>query len=255
MPTTNSSLNYKIAMTGVFSALSVVLALTPVGYIQIPGTFISITIMHIPAILAAITAGLGPGIAVGAVFGITSLIRTAMSGGANPFFVNPAVSVLPRMLFPIAAWAIFKAFNAIPKMPKVISGAFSAAIGTFVHTALVMFAIYAFYGSMLIEGMAQTFEKFGFAVDYISIIFRIHLAIRNSETYFGQGIKANFIESHTINPLIIMDCTFYTKGFFEIIAAVIICVVVLGSIYAVANRKSKITKLSEAEGDDDSSEK
>lgn len=228
MPTTNRSLNYKIAMTGVFSALSVVLALTPVGYIQIPGTFISITIMHIPAILAAITAGLGPGIAVGAVFGITSLIRTAMSGGANPFFVNPAVSVLPRMLFPIAAWAIFKAFNAIPKMPKVISGAFSAAIGTFVHTALVMFAIYAFYGSMLIEGMAQTFEKFGFA-----------------------GWNLTGFNGYAA----IMACTLLTNGFFEIIAAVIICVVVLGSIYAVVNRKSKITKLSEAEGDDDSSEK
>lgn len=225
MQKVNRSLNYKIAMTGVFSALSVVLALTPIGYITIPGTFISITIMHIPAILAALTAGLIPGISVGAVFGITSLIRTAMNGGgANPFFLNPMVSVLPRMIFPIVAWAIFKALNAIPKMPKIISGAVGSAVGTFAHTALVMFGIYAFYGQTILAGMSATFEKFGFAQEMLS----------GANGYFA-----------------VMACTLLTNGFFEIAAAVVLCAAVLGSIYAVQNRKSKISKLEETE---DSSE-
>ena len=46
---TNQSLNYKLALTGIFSALSIVLAVTPIGYINIG--FIAITIMHVPVIL------------------------------------------------------------------------------------------------------------------------------------------------------------------------------------------------------------
>ncbi len=219
MPKTNASLNFKIAMTGVFAALSVVLALTPIGYIVIPGTFISITIMHVPAILAALTAGLGPGISVGFVFGLTSLIRAAVNGGgSNPFFLNPLVSVLPRMIFPIAAWVIFKIFNSIPKMPKAVSAAFASAAGTFVNTALVMLAIYLFYGQTLISGMTETFEKFGFNILDLS------------------GFKGYYA---------IMACTLLTNGFFEIIAAMIICIAVVTSIYAIKNKKSKITRLEE----------
>ena len=216
----NRSLNYKIAMTGVFGALSVVLAITPIGFIQIPGTFISITIMHIPAILAACTAGLVPGIGVGLVFGLTSLIRTAMSGGgANPFFLNPLVSVLPRMLFPVVVWAVYKALDLIPHMPRAVSGAVSAAFGTFCHTLFVMGAIYIFYGQTLLGGMAQTFARFGFALDLTAF----------------KGFIA------------VMACTLLTNGLWEIAGAAVLTAAVLGPLYAVQNKKSKLTKLEESE--------
>ncbi|MBR3550144.1 MAG: ECF transporter S component, partial [Treponema sp.] len=96
MEKTNRSINYKIALTGVFGALSVVLSFTPLGYIQIG--LLAITIMHIPVILAVILAGLVPGVSVGLIFGLSSLIRAAQTG--SPFFINPLCSVLPRMIFP-----------------------------------------------------------------------------------------------------------------------------------------------------------
>lgn len=217
----NQSVNFKIAMTGAFGALSVVLAFTPIGYITIPGTFISITIMHIPAILATLTAGLIPGMGVGLIFGLSSLIRTAtQGGGTNPFFMNPLVSVLPRMLYPIFAWAIFKLLDMIPRMPKVISGAVAGAFGTFFHTVLVMTAIYALYGEMLLSGMAQTLAKFGFEMVKLTP-FKGWLAV--------------------------LGCTFATNGIWEIIGAVVLTVAVMGSIYAVANKKSKLTKLDDEE--------
>lgn len=225
MEKVNRSLNYKIAMTGAFGALSVVLAVTPIGFITIPGTFISITIMHIPAILAALTAGLIPGMSVGLVFGLTSLIRSAMSGGAaNPFFLNPLISVLPRMIFPLCAWAIYKGINAIPHMPKVVSGAIASAFGTFFHTCLVMAGIYILYGKVLIEGMTQTFEKFGFNVVDLS------------------GLKGYGA---------VLACTFATNGIWEIVAATVLSAAVLGSIYAVQNKKSRLSKLAEETGDEE----
>ena len=95
MKNENNSMNYKIAMAGAFSALSIILSFTPLGYIQL-GSAIQITLMHIPVILATLLAGLISGLATGFVFGVSSLVKNLMLGAAaSPFFMNPLVSVLP----------------------------------------------------------------------------------------------------------------------------------------------------------------
>jgi len=212
MEKTNRSINYKIALTGVFGALSVVLSFTPLGYIQIG--ILAITIMHIPVILAVILAGLVPGISVGLIFGLSSLIRAAQTG--SPFFINPACSVLPRMLFPVAVWAICKFFNNFPRFSKVISGSIAAAVGTLCHTLIVMAALYIFYAEPLLNGMKGAMEQFGFSSDKLSTV----------GGYFA-----------------IIVCTLASNGIWEIIAATIIVATVLTSIYAVKNKKSKLSKL------------
>ena len=214
MKNEKKSVNYKIAMTGAFAALSVILSVTPLGYISIG--FISLTIMHIPAILATILAGLIPGMCTGLIFGITSLIRATMTGGGgNPFFLNPAVSVLPRFLFPLVVWLIFKALDKIPKMPKVISGSLAAAFGTFAHTMLVMLSIYIIFGDILLKGMQSVFEKFGFDTSTLTAV----------KGYFA-----------------VIVCMMATNGIWEVIGAVVICAAVLASIFAVSNKKSKLRK-------------
>ena len=111
------STNKKIALTGAFSALIIVLGITRLGMISISPT-ISLTIMHIPVLLAAMIAGLGGGITTGAVFGIFSLILAATSptGALDPLFVNPLCSVLPRILLGVVIWALFVLFTKI--IPK-----------------------------------------------------------------------------------------------------------------------------------------
>ncbi len=214
----NQSLNYKLAVTGVLGALSIVLALTPLGYIQLGGLIV-ITVMHIPAILSTLTAGLVPGIAVGTIFGLTSLIRAVMTGGGgNPFFMNPLVSVLPRMLFPIAVYYINKAFCLIPHFPKTVAASLSAAFGTLCHTMLVMLSIYIIYGEALMQGLSQTFQKFGF-----------DMAGFNAVTGYFAMIS-------------VMELT---NGLWEILGAVVIVTAVMGSMYAVSGRKSKLSKLEE----------
>ncbi len=218
---TNRSLNYKIALTGIFGALSVVLSVTPLGYISIGG-LLAITIMHIPVILVTIFGGLVPGLGVGLIFGVTSLVRTVMTGGGtSPFFMNPMVSIVPRLLIPVFTWGFIRLFGMIPKMPKVVTGTLAAAVGTFTNTFFVMGSIYVFYGKDLITGMAETLGGNGFIVETLS--------------GFG-GFWA------------VLFCTLITNGFWEIAGACIITFAVLGSVYLVKNKRSKLSKLEEDDG-------
>ncbi len=212
----NRSLNFKIALTGIFAALCVVLMVTHLGYIAIGG-FIAITIMHVPVVLATILGGLVPGLGVGLVFGITSLIQTVMAGGGvNPFFLNPMVSIVPRLLIPVFTWAIVKILDLVPKMPKVISGTIGAAAGTFTNTFFVMGSIYIFYGKDLLEGMKMALTNMGFNFADLS------------------GFKGFWA---------ILTCTMLSNGIWEIVGACVITFAVLGSVYLIKNKKSKLSKL------------
>lgn len=147
---TNSTLarNKRLALTGAFSALIIVLTITKLGMIPL-GATASITILQIPLILICMLAGVGEGVFVGAVFGLMSLTMAAMSpsGVLDPLFVNPLCSVLPRMLTAVAAWAIWKVLNLIPRMPKTVSAGITGFLGTLAHTMLVIGCIYIFKGA------------------------------------------------------------------------------------------------------------
>ena len=105
----------KLVLTAALSALIIVLGITKLGLIPL-GPAASITILHVPIILAACLCGLPSALFTGAVFGIMSLVQAAMSpsGALDPLFVNPLVSVLPRMLTGLIAWALWFAFSKLP---------------------------------------------------------------------------------------------------------------------------------------------
>ena len=62
----------KMAIIGVLAAISIMLSMTPLGFIPIGPT--NATIMHIPVIIGAIVEGPLVGIPVGFIFGATSLL-------------------------------------------------------------------------------------------------------------------------------------------------------------------------------------
>jgi uncharacterized membrane protein len=133
----------KIVVTGVLGALSIALFLTPIGYIPwLAGA--SLTVMHVPAIIGAVLEGPVVGIVVGGIFGVTALIKaaTAPQGPIDVFFVNPLISVLPRLLVGLAAWAVYRAFRGmLPAVAAVAAGiAGSLTNSVFVLGALVAFA-------------------------------------------------------------------------------------------------------------------
>lgn len=128
-------LTKRVVTTGLLSAISVLLGATRWGFIPWIGG-VSLTIMQIPAIIAAVLEGPLSGAIVGFIFGIFSMIQAAVAptGPTDVWFTNPVLSVLPRILIGPAAWGIYtllKRWRAV--------GLFAAgAVGSLTNTALVL---------------------------------------------------------------------------------------------------------------------
>ena len=107
---TRKKVNVKrMTIISLLSAISIMLSMIPqVGYIQIGP--VAITTMCIPVIIGGIMEGPIAGASIGFIFGITSMFRALMGlGGVTGFvFMNPLVSVLPRILIGVAAYYSFK---------------------------------------------------------------------------------------------------------------------------------------------------
>lgn len=133
--------------TAMMIALTLVLANTPLGLIRMP--FLTATTLHIPVIIATLVLGLEAGMITGLVFGINSLISN-LSGASffAPFFINPLVSVLPRVLFPVAVYVICSVIRTMTAgfdRRHIIAYVGASAMGTALHTAMVMGLIYLLY--------------------------------------------------------------------------------------------------------------
>ena len=130
--------------TAMMIAVTLVLGSTPLGLIRTP--ILTATTLHIPVIIATLVLGLGAGVLTGLVFGIQSLISNlASTSFFGPFFINPLVSVLPRILFPICVYGIVCAVKRIAgryDKRSIAAYVLSSALGTALHTAMVMGMIY-----------------------------------------------------------------------------------------------------------------
>ena len=140
-------------MTGTAMMIAMVLLLgnTPIGLIAMP--FLRATTLHIPVIIAALFLGWQAGMICGLTFGIHSLISN-LHGGTffAPFFVNPLVSVLPRVLFPLIVYGLSRLFERLFarwKQGRFLSSILSSALGTAAHTTMVMGMIYLLYGGQI----------------------------------------------------------------------------------------------------------
>lgn len=140
----------KLVVTGALGGLAVFLGITRLGFFPwITGA--SITVLHIPAIIGAILEGPVVGASIGAIFGIFSLIQANVAP-LTPIdiaFRNPLVSVVPRVLFPIATWAIYRLLGKKYKVPAVFV---AAILGTVIHTVLVLGALVLTNGSGILTG-------------------------------------------------------------------------------------------------------
>lgn len=102
----------KMTIIGVLGAISVVLGLTPLGFIPVGPT--NATIMHIPVIIGAIMEGPIVGAFVGLIFGLSSMYNALIRPTPVSFvFLNPLVSVLPRILIGIITYYIYNGIRKV----------------------------------------------------------------------------------------------------------------------------------------------
>lgn len=130
----------KMTIIGILGAVSIVLGMTPLGFIPIGPT--RATIMHIPVIIGAIVEGPIVGAIVGLIFGIFSIFQAITNPTpVSVVFYNPIVSVLPRVLIGITT---YYTYNTIRKLGNR-------------NTMIVLNGIWAIIIAYLSYGIYQNF--------------------------------------------------------------------------------------------------
>ena len=120
---------YELVLTALFTAIIVIMAFTPLGYI--PLVVINATIIHIPVILGALFLGPKKGAFLGFVFGLTSFINNTINPvTASAFVFSP---VLAYNMIGISG--IFKSLY-ICFVPRVLVGVVPYFIYILIRKAL-----------------------------------------------------------------------------------------------------------------------
>lgn len=138
------------------------------GWGVISNGSLSITILHIPVILASILLGLVPGLILGGVFGVGTMLIAAGYGAEtlDHLFVQPVLSVLPRLLIALTAWIVYRFLKKFiddhTVSSECIAAAGAAFAGTVTNTILVTVLLSVLYPNMLGEqrGMSVYMRAF-----------------------------------------------------------------------------------------------
>ncbi len=182
-----------LVILGLLTAIEIVMAFTPLGYLHVGA--IEITFMTIPVVIGAIVLGPKGGAILGGVFGITSFIQCfgaspfgALLLGINPFFTF-ITCVVTRTLMGFLSGLIFKSLHRFDKT-KLVSYGVSSLSGALLNTILFIGCIILFFWN------SEVFTE----------------AMTDSGLPIGKGVIAFFIAFVGINGLIEACVTFVVGG-------------------------------------------
>lgn len=137
-----------IVMYGLLTAIIILMAFTPLGYLKTPG--LEITFITIPVIVGAVILGPAAGAVLGGIFGLTSFAQAfGMSAfGVELMSINPIftfiVCMLPRILMGWCCGLIFKAFKNKDSLLSYFTASVSGAL---LNTLFFMTALLALFGN------------------------------------------------------------------------------------------------------------
>jgi uncharacterized membrane protein len=120
----------QIVIAGILGGIAIFLGATRLGFIPVPNLAGNATILHVPVILGGALEGPVVGTIVGLIFGVFSFIQAEV-----PFFRNPLVSILPRLLIGVVAWA---AFVGLKNVSVDLASAASGVLGSLTNTVGVL---------------------------------------------------------------------------------------------------------------------
>lgn len=136
----------QLTMVGMLSGISIMLGLTGYGFIPLP--LAKATIMHIPVIVGTLVEGPLVGMLVGLIFGLFSVFQNMTTPSALSFaFMNPLVSVLPRVLIAVTTYYSYKLMRGKDSIKIGVA----AAIGSITNTFGVLTMIYLLYAARFAE--------------------------------------------------------------------------------------------------------
>ena len=182
----NSKTN-ELVLTGLFTAIIIIMAFTPLGYI--PLVVINATIIHIPVILGSLFCGPKKGAFLGFVFGFTSCLKATIVGGTLSSFVfSPVlaaslvgtsgifkslfIAFVPRILVGVIPYFVYIGIK------KVLASEKKNLWGTVLNVLMsvfLAFGVYAFLGKMS-ESLSQA-AALGIGIAVGAVVFIVVEAV------------------------------------------------------------------------------
>jgi uncharacterized membrane protein len=166
-----------IAFYGIFSAIILLLSLTPspwgltLGFVRIG--LVEITFIHVIVIVGALFKGRKAGVFLGTVFGLSSMLASFIY--QSVLFTNPIISVLPRIIFGLGTGIAFdfvkniisKYFYEKRELAAYVLLPITAGLTTLFHTVIVLSTLYFDLG---IFKTTQWFVKLLLGIDLDNIL-------------------------------------------------------------------------------------
>lgn len=183
----NAQFKNKLVLTGLFTAIIIIMAFTPLGYI--PLVVINATIIHIPVILGSLFCGPKKGAFLGFVFGFTSCLKATIVGGTLSSFVfSPVlaaslvgtsgifkslfIAFVPRILVGVIPYFVYIGIK------KVLASEKKNLWGTVLNVLMsvfLAFGVYAFLGKMS-ESLSQA-AALGIGIAVGAVVFIVVEAV------------------------------------------------------------------------------
>ena len=165
----------KMVQLAILAAIVVLMAFTPLGYLQIG--VVKITFLMIPVVSGAIILGPGAGAVLGAVFGMTSFVQCfGLDGfGTTLMGIQPVYTFImcmfPRILMGTLCGVIFKGLVRVEKTRhKVIAYPVTGLCGALLNTVFFVGLLMLFFGgSDYIMGMRGDLDWFAFVVAFVGL--------------------------------------------------------------------------------------
>ncbi len=172
MKTTTNFSTRRMVQLALFTAIIIIMAFTPIGYIKTPA--IEITLIVVPVTVGAIILGPVSGAILGTVFGITSFIQCfGMSPfGAALLGINPVstfiLCMVPRILM---GWLTGWIFLAVKKINKDLSYVVANLVGPLLNTVFFLITlVLLFYKTEYIQGLAKgSSNVIMFAITFVGV--------------------------------------------------------------------------------------
>ena len=152
MPMTTRTRIQNLTVNAMLIALIALMGFVPfLGFIPL-GASVSITIIHLPVLLGAALLSTRSATLLGLSFGLVSLLVVVTNPTPQPidlFFVNPLISVLPRILFGLFAGILFSFTRRFANLQQYGLLSLFAFLATVFHTVLVLSMLWLFASAEL----------------------------------------------------------------------------------------------------------
>lgn len=179
----------KLVLAAVFSALIIAMTFIPyMGYIMYAPASLEITTLHIVVIMGSICLGWKYAAVLGGVWGVSCILRAA----TNPLwydFLNPLISLVPRIIVGLVAALVFAGFIKL-HLNKYVSAGIAAAAGTLTNTVLVL-TMYNLFGGSVTAGVYETFKTIIMTIVSINGVIELAAAVILVPLIYGRIVAAN----------------------------------------------------------------